>query len=118
MNDRTSGYLWASWNANVGKMKRRSLLSSKSREQKNDAPRRPSVNVRLAIVFAMVDLPVPASPFSQKTGDLLKSPVHSSISSNAVSLVPLRQLLRLPCRYSEPEARLQLFNAARSALHK
>ena len=40
--DRKSGYLCASWNAMVGNMKWRLLRSSKSREQKNEAPRRPS----------------------------------------------------------------------------
>ena len=63
--DRNSVYVRASWTARVGKMKWRSLRSSKSREQKNEAPRRPSANVLSAIVCAMVLFPVPASPFNQ-----------------------------------------------------
>jgi len=46
-------------------MKWRLLRSSKSREQKNEAPSRPSANSLSAIVLAMVLFPVPASPFSQ-----------------------------------------------------
>ena len=95
--DRNVGYLYASWKARVGKMKRRSLRSSKSREQKKEAPSSPSVKTCSLTVWAIVDLPVPASPFSQKTGDFLKSPIHDSISFRTVSRVPLRQPLRSPC---------------------
>ena len=49
----------------VGNMKLRSLRSSESREQKNEAPSRPSVNTLSAIVCAIALFPVPASPFSQ-----------------------------------------------------
>ena len=43
----------------------RLLLSSKSREQKKEAPSCPFENVLSAIVCAMVLFPVPASPFNQ-----------------------------------------------------
>jgi hypothetical protein len=46
-------------------MKRRLLLSSKSREQKNVAPSLPSANILSEIVWAMVVFPVPATPFNQ-----------------------------------------------------
>ena len=48
--DRNSRYLRASWTARVGKMNRRLLRSSKSREQKKEAPSRPSANILSAIV--------------------------------------------------------------------
>ena len=63
--DRNSVYFRASWTAKVGKINWRLLRSSKSREQKNEAPSRPSANARSAIVCAMVLFPVPASPFNQ-----------------------------------------------------
>ena len=49
----------------VGKINLRLLRSSKSREQKNEAPSLPSANVLSAIVCDMVLFPVPASPFNQ-----------------------------------------------------
>ena len=78
-------------------MKRRLLRSSKSCEQKKDAPSNPSANIRSLTVWAIVDLPVPASPFSQNTGDLLKSLARDPISPRMVPRVPLRQPLRSPC---------------------
>jgi hypothetical protein len=63
--DRNLMYLRASCTARVGKMKWRLLRSSKSREQKKEAPSCPSANALSAIVCAMVVFPVPASPFSQ-----------------------------------------------------
>lgn len=102
--DRKSGYFCASWNANVGKMNRRLLRSSKPLEQKNDAPKRLSANNLSAIVCAIVVFPVPASPFSQKTGDMLKSSVQCSISARTLPRVPFRQPRRSPCRYPAPRA--------------
>ena len=95
--DRKPGYLWASWTASVGKMSLILLRSSKPLEQKNDAPRRPSANILFETVCAIVDFPVPARPFSQKIGDLLKSRVQCSISFKTHSRVPLRQPCRSPC---------------------
>jgi hypothetical protein len=46
-------------------MNLRLLRSSKSREQKKEAPSCPLANVFSAIVCAMVVFPVPASPFNQ-----------------------------------------------------
>jgi len=66
--DQNLGYLCASWTAMVGKMDWRLLLSSKSREQKKEAPSCPPAKVLSAIVCAMVLFPVPANPFSQHTG--------------------------------------------------
>ena len=63
--DRNSVYLLASWTARVGKINWRLLRSSKSQEQKKEAPSRPSANVLSAIVCAMVLFPVPARPFNQ-----------------------------------------------------
>ena len=114
--DRNSGYLRASWTARVGKMNWRLLRSSKSREQKNEAPSRPSANILSAIVWAMVLFPVPASPFSQYTGDLPKSLVQCSITSRTGPRVPFRQPLRLPCRYSAPCAERKLLRMAASAI--
>ena len=62
---RNSMYLRASWVANVGKMSSMFLRSWKSLEQKKEAPSCPSANNLSAIVFAIVLLPVPASPFNQ-----------------------------------------------------
>ena len=78
-------------------MKRRSLRSVKSREQKKVAPRSPSAKAHSLTVWAIVDLPVPARPFNQKAGDLWKSLVHNSISFRTLSRVPRRQPLRSPC---------------------
>lgn len=39
----------------------------------------PSAKTCLLAVWALVDLPVPVSPFDQKTGDPLKSPAHDPI---------------------------------------
>ena len=63
--DRTSVYLRASWTARVGKMYWRLLQSSKSLEQKKEAPSCPPANTLSAIVCAIVLFPVPASPFNQ-----------------------------------------------------
>ena len=78
-------------------MRWRLQRSSKSHEQKKDAPSSPSAKTRSLTVWAIVDFPVPASPFSQKTGDLLKSLAHDSMSFRIVSRVPLRHPLRSPC---------------------
>ena len=94
--DRNAGYLRASWKARVG-MRWRSLRFPKSREQKNDPPSSPSAKARSLTVLEIVDLPVPANPFNQKMGDLLKSLIHNSISFRTVSRVPRRQPLRSPC---------------------
>ena len=94
----------------------RLLRSSKSREQKNDAPSSPSAKIRSLTVWAIVDLPVPANPFSQKTGDLSKSSAHNSISLRTLSRVPLRQPRRLPWRYSAPFARRHWFRTESSAV--
>src|ERR1700753_1168030 len=113
--DRKSVYLRASWTARVGKIDWRFLRSSKSREQKKDAPSRPSANILSAIVCAMVLFPVPARPFNQYTGGLSKSRVQSSISSKIAARVPLRQPFRLPCRYSASCAHRKLLRIAASA---
>ena len=63
--DRNPGYLLESWTARVGKIDQRSLRSSRSREQKKEAPSLPSANALSAIVCAMVVFPVQASPFNQ-----------------------------------------------------
>jgi len=94
----------------------RSLLSWKSREQKNEAPSSPSARIRSLTVWAIVDLPVPASPFSQKTGDLSKFLAQDSISLRTPSRVPLRQPRRLPWRYSAPRARRHWFSTDSSAV--
>jgi len=57
----------------------------KSWDQKKDAASRPSADTRSLTVWAIVDLPVPASPFSQKTGDRLKSSAHDPILSSSLS---------------------------------
>ena len=54
--DGNCAYLLASWTASVGKINRRLLRSSKSREQKKEAPRLPSANVLSAIVCAILGL--------------------------------------------------------------
>ena len=63
--DRNSVYLRASWMARVGNINWRLLRSSKSDEQKKEAPSRPSAKTLSATVCAIVVFPVPASPFSQ-----------------------------------------------------
>ena len=83
--DLTVGYFCAGWNASVGKMRWRSLRSSTPLEQKNDAPRWPSAKIRSAIVCAMVDFPVPASPLSQNTGGTSNPLAQRSISFNTHS---------------------------------
>ena len=114
--DRKLAYLRASWTARVGKMRLILLPSSKSREQKKEAPSCPSANVLSAIVIAIVVLPVPASPFSQYTGGLAKSLVQSSILSRTAPRVPFRQPPRPLCRNSAPWAqRKPLRTAASSA---
>ena len=94
--DWKGGYFRASWDANVGKMSWRLLRSSKLLEQKNDAPKRPLANALSAIVRAIVDFPVPASPLSQKTG-VAECSIQSSISLSTLPRVPFRQPLRFPC---------------------
>ena len=113
--DRNLVYLLASWTARVGKMNWRLLRSSKSWEQKKEAPSRPSANVLSATVCAMVLLPVPASPFNQYTEGLWKSRVQSSIPSRVAVRVPRRQPLRLPCRYSACCANRTLLRIVASA---
>ena len=63
--DRNSVYLRASWMAKVGKMRWRLLRSSKSQEQKKEAPSCPFGKILSATACAMVGFPVPANPFSQ-----------------------------------------------------
>ena len=109
-------YLRASWTARVGKMKWRLLRSSKSREQKKEAPSCPSTNTLSAIVCAMVLFPVPANPFSQYTGGLLKLLIQSSISFRTTPRVPFRQPLRSPCRYSAACAQRMLLRTTASAI--
>ena len=114
--DRNSVYLRASWTARVGKMKRRLLRSSKSREQKKEAPSCPSANNLSAIVCAIVLFPVPANPLSQWTGGLPKSLDQCSISSRMALRVPLRQPLRSPWRYSASCAQRKLLRIDASAV--
>jgi len=73
------------------------LLSSKSREQKNLAPRFPSPKVISASVWTMVDFPVPARPLSQSTRLPCLSSSHPSSCRRKSLLVPLRH----PCLFSE-----------------
>jgi len=63
--DQNLVYLHASWTAMVGKMNWRLLWSSKSHEQKKEAPSCPPAKTLSAIVCIMVLFPVPANPFSQ-----------------------------------------------------
>ena len=49
-------------------MSLRLLRSSKSREQKKEAPSCPLANILSATVSAIVVFPVPASPFNQYAG--------------------------------------------------
>ena len=97
-------------------MNRRLLRSSKSREQKKEAPSFPSANALSATVCEMVLFPVPANPFSQYTGDLRKSLVQRSIPFRMTPRVPFRQPFRLPCRYSAPCAQRKLLRTAISAV--
>jgi len=97
-------------------MKRRLLLSLKSREQKKEAPSCPSANNLSAMVCAIVLFPVPASPLSQYTGGLLKSFDQCSISSRMALRVLLRQFLRLPWRYSASCAQRKLLTTTASAV--
>ena len=97
-------------------MKWRLLRFSMSREQKKEPPSCPSTNNLSAIVCAMVLFPVPANPFSQYTGGLLKSLDQCSIPSRIVLRVPLRQPLWSLCRYSTPFAQRNWFRAAASAV--
>ena len=113
---RNSMYLRASWVASVGNMRPRFLRSSKSLEQKKEAPSCPSANNLSAIVFAMALFPVPASPFSQYMGGLSGSLAQSSIASRTATRVPLRQPFRSPCRYSAPFARRKLLRTDFSAV--
>ena len=96
------GYRYASWKARVGKMFRMLLLSSESREQKKLAPSFPSEKLVSARVWAMVDLPVPARPFSQKTRWSPSSVSQLSICHRTSFLVPLRQPCLSPERYPAP----------------
>ena len=99
-NDRKSAYFRASWTASVGKMRRRLFRSSKSREQKNEAPSCPSAKTLSAIVWAIAVFPVRASPFNQYTGDASEFLAHSSILSKIALRVPFRQPLQLSCHNS------------------
>ena len=49
----------------VGKMSLRLPRSLELREQKKEAPSRPSADILSAIVCAMAVFPVPANPFNQ-----------------------------------------------------
>ena len=69
----------------ISLVKDQSLWSSKLREQKKGTLSCPSANVRSLTVWVIVDLPVPASQFSQKTGDWLKSLTQDSISLGSLS---------------------------------
>ena len=102
-------YFCASWKASVGKMSLRLLRSSTPLEQKNEAPKKPWANILSAIVCAMADFPVPASPLSQKTGDPLGSLAQCSISFKTASRVPFKQLLRSPWWYPASLAQQQPF---------
>ena len=96
---RKSRYWQASWKASVGKIFWRLLRSSNSREQKKLAPSFPFTNVVSANVWAIVDFPVPARPFSQKTRWVRSLVNQSSISFRTPSLVPLRHPRLFPLRY-------------------
>ena len=80
-------------------MARMLLLSSKSREQKKLAPSFPSTKPISVNVWAIVDFPVPANPFSQKTGWTFSSINHCSICKRTSFLVPLRHPFLSPQRY-------------------
>src|ERR1700679_21292 len=77
----------------------RFLLFSKSREQKKLAPSFPSAKQGSANVWAIVDFPVPANPFSQKTRLSPSSISHRSMSNRTSFLVPLRHPGLFPLRY-------------------
>ena len=96
---RKKGSWWASWKASVGKIAWRLLLFSKSREQKKLAPSVPFAKAVSANVCAMVDFPVPARPFSQKTCWPDWPVDHCSISQITSFLVPLRHPCRFPLQY-------------------
>ena len=117
-DDRTLEYLYASWNARVGKMALGSSWFPRvgSAEQKKEAPSTPFEKHRSATVRAIADFPVPARPFSQKIGDRVKSSVHCSISSRRATRVPLKQPRRFLCSYPAPNARWIEFSVVRSAV--
>ena len=96
-SSRKEGYWQASWKASVGKIIWRLLRSSKSREQKKLAPSFPSAEVVSANVWAMVDFPVPARPFSQKTRWPWSLVNQSPIFLRTPSLVPSRH----PCLFPQ-----------------
>jgi len=96
-------------------MKWRLLRSSKSREQKKEAPSWSSTNSLSAIVCAMVLFPVPANPLSQWMGGLAESLDQCSISTRIALRVPLRQPLRPPCRCSASCAQRKPLRTAASA---
>ena len=66
------------------------------REKKKLAPRNFRSQARSAAVCAIVDFPIPATPFSQNTGGVLGSEfsAHLSISSRIASRVPSKQICR------------------------
>ena len=102
--DRNPGYLYASWKARVGNIDLRSLRFSDSREQKKEAPSRPSLDILSAIVCAIALFPVPTGPFNQKRETQDSSSTGSraqwSIWSRMALRVPRRQEVRFPRRYS------------------
>ena len=69
-------------------MKWRLIWPSGSHEQKEHTPSGPQAKIRSLTVQAIVDLPMPASPFSQKTRDLSKSSVHNLISFGQSHVYP------------------------------
>ena len=112
---RNRGYRYASWNASVGKITWRLLLSSKSREQKKLAPSFPSAKLISANVWAMVDFPVPARPFSQNTRWSCSSFNQCSSYKRTSPLVPLRHPCLFPERYPASSVRDIPFRRWRSA---
>ena len=112
---RKRGYRQASWKASVGKIVWRLLRSSKSREQKKLAPSFPSANVVSANVWAMVDFPVPARPFNQRTRWPCSLVSQSVISLRTPSLVPFRHPCLFPLRYPAFAVRCNPLRRTRSA---
>ena len=96
---RKRGSRWASWKASVGKIAWRLLRPSKSREQKKLVPSLPSAKAVSADIWAMVDFPVPARPFSQKTCWPDWPVNHCSIPLRTSFLVPLRHPCLFPQQY-------------------
>jgi len=75
----------------------------------------PSANVVSANVWAIVDFPVPARPFSQKTRWSCSPVNQHSISCRTSFRVPLRHPFLFPLRYPASAARCMPSRRARSA---